>query len=261
MADFLIYALLVGVGIALVSGPLGAFAVWRRMSYFGDTLAHSALIGVAIGLLTEVNVTLTIIFSSCIIAALLVILEEQNALSTDTLLGVLSHGSLAVGLICVSLFSVSNVNLYGYLFGDFLTVTSTEVILIYLAIGATAVPLVWFWKPLLMLSIDEELARVEGHNVVRLKLILMLMVACIIALAMKIVGVMLITSLLIIPAAAARRVSSSPEAMAAIASCIGMVCVALGLGGSYLWNTPAGPSVVLAALGLFLLMSLLPKKD
>lgn len=260
MANFLLYALAVGIGIALIAGPLGAFAVWRRMSYFGDTLAHSALIGVALGLFLEINITLAIVISCGLIAVLLVLMEKKNSLSTDTLLGVLSHGSLALGLVCVSLYSDTRVNLYGYLFGDFLTVTLQEVIVIYIAIAAIAIVLIALWKPLLMLAVDEGLAFVEGHNVTRLKIILMLMMACLIALAMKIVGVMLITALLIIPAATARRFSTSPEAMAVIASCIGVVSVSLGLYGSYQWDIPAGPSVVLGALGIFCVGAVAPQK-
>lgn len=260
MADFLIYALLVGIGIAIIAGPLGAFAVWRRMSYFGDTLAHSALIGVALGLFLNVNVTLAIVFVSGLIAIILVVLENANALSTDTLLGVLSHGSLALGLICVSLYSDGRINLYGYLFGDFLTVTANEVLIIYGAIALILCALVVFWKPLVMLAIDEDLARVEGHNINRLKIILMLMIACLIALAMKIVGVMLITALLIIPSATARRFTPSPEGMALLASILGMIAVALGLYASFLWDVPAGPAVVMAALSLFIVGGAVQRK-
>lgn len=261
MADFLLYAFVVGIGVAIISGPLGAFAVWRRMSYFGDTLAHSALIGVALGLFLDINITLAIVIACGVIALMLAAMEKRHALSTDTLLGVLSHGSLALGLVCVSLYSETRINLYSYLFGDFLTVTFSEVTMIYIAIAIIAIVLVSLWKPLLMLAIDEDLAHVEGHNVNLLKAILMLMIACLIALAMKIVGVMLITALLIIPAATARRFSSSPEAMAITASLIGMVSVSLGLYGSYMWDIPAGPAVVLAALCIFSAGALAPQKN
>ncbi len=261
MPDFLLYAFSVGIGIAIIAGPLGAFAVWRRMSYFGDTLAHSALIGVALGLFLEINITLAIVLACGLIALLLVALEKANTLSTDTLLGVLSHGSLALGLVCVSLYSDTRINLYGYLFGDFLTVTIHEVAIIYMAIAVITALIFILWKPLLMLAVDEDLARVEGRNVTALKAGLMLMIACLIALAMKIVGVMLITALLIIPAAAARRVSSSPEAMAAVASMFGVVAVSLGLYASLIWDIPAGPAVVLAALAIFSVSALVPQKS
>lgn len=261
MPEFLLYALLVGLGIALVSGPLGAFAVWRRMSYFGDTLAHSALIGVALGLFLDINITLAIIFCCGLIAVSLVLLERFNRLSVDTLLGVLSHGSLALGLVCVSLYSDTRVNLFGYLFGDFLTVSLNEVMIIYLVSAIILLPLVVFWRKFLMVAVDEDLAYVEGLNVTALKLGLMLMIASMIALAMKVVGVMLITALLIIPAATSRRFVSSPEAMAILASLIGMLSVSVGLTLSLFWDIPAGPAVVLAALVMFLVTMAIPNKN
>ncbi|MFL0811277.1 MAG: metal ABC transporter permease [Agarilytica sp.] len=259
MISFLLHAFLVGIGIALIAGPLGSFAVWRRMSYFGDTLAHAALIGVALGLFLQVNVTLTIIFASGVIALLLVLMEKRLVLATDTLLGVLSHGALALGLVCVSLFADSRINLYAYLFGDFLTISSAEVGWIFGLLMLIAFPLFFFWKSFLMISVDEDLAKVEGKHVIRLKILLMIMIACLIALAMKIVGVMLITALLIIPAATARNFSKSPEAMAMLASIAGVLSVCFGLYSSFLWDIPAGPAVVVVALIIFVTSNLLPK--
>lgn len=256
MPDFIWNALAVGIGIAIVAGPLGSFTVWRRMSYFGDTLAHSALIGIALGLFLEINLTLSIVVVCAIIAALLVSLEQRKTISTDTLLGVISHGSLALGLVCVSLYSERRINLFGYLFGDFLTVNGQEIVIMYGAIFIIGALLLYFWRPLLMISTDEDLAKVEGHNVNGLRLLLMLMIASVIALAMKVVGVMLITALLIIPAAASRRITSSPEAMAAAASLIGIASVICGIAGSYWFDVPAGPAVVLSSLSFFILTSL-----
>lgn len=260
MPDFLIHSFAIGITIALIAGPLGSFSVWRKMSYFGDTLAHSALIGVALGLFMEVNVAFTIVFTCLLIAGCLVLLEQRNTLSTDTLLGVISHGSLALGLVCVSLFSSSRVNLFAYLFGDMLTVTQNEVLTIMGVVLVMGVLLIYLWKPLLMMTVDESLAQVEGRRVMLLRLTLMMMVALVIALAMKVVGVMLITALLIIPAATARRLTGSPEAMAAIASLLGILSVIAGLGTSFWWDIPAGPAVVLGTLTLFLASLALKEK-
>ncbi|PCK09157.1 MAG: hypothetical protein COA42_05570 [Alteromonadaceae bacterium] len=260
MPDFLLYALLVGTAIAVVAGPLGSFAVWRKMAYFGDTLAHSALIGVALGLFLELNLTLSITFVCAVIACLLVIFERQKDLATDTLLGVFSHGSLALGLVCVSLYSERRVNLFAYLFGDFLTVTMQEALWICGVAFVLLLLIIRLWRPLLMVSMDEDLARVEGLPVLPLRLTLMMMIAVIVALAMKVVGVMLITALLIIPAAASRRLSSSPEAMAIIASCAGVLSVIGGVFASYWFDLPAGPAVVLSASLLFALTSLVNRR-
>lgn len=253
MPDFLLYALLTGLGVALMAGPLGCFAVWRRMAYFGDTLAHSSLMGIAFGLLLEINISVAITLGCSLLALTLVLLQQKHILATDTLLGLLSHSTLALGLIAVSLLDDVRVDLMGYLFGDILATGPTDLLTIAIALALVSTLLIWLWRPLLALTVHEELAQVEGVPVVKTRIALMLMLALVIAVAMKVVGVLLITALLIIPAAAARRLSQSPEQMAVLASGIGCLAVMVGLGASYYWDTPAGPSIVLGASSLFVL--------
>ncbi len=253
MIDFLVLALLAGVGVAIIAGPLGAFTVWRRMAYFGDTLAHSALLGISLGLFLEINVNLGIILACSLIAFMLSTLQSRSRLAIDSLLGILSHSSLALGLVCISFFSDTRVDIYSYLFGDLLTVTVQEVVMIYIVGLISLGILVYFWRSLLIVAIDEDMAKVEGNPVEFLRLLLMLLMAVVIAVAMKVVGVLLITALLIIPAAASRRLSSSPEAMAIMATIIAMLSVILGLAASWFIDSPAGPSIVLGATMLFCL--------
>ncbi|MEH6576247.1 MAG: zinc ABC transporter permease subunit ZnuB [Amphritea sp.] len=258
MADFILYALLGGVGVAAVAGPLGAFVVWRRMAYFGDTLAHSALLGIAIGVLFDINFNLAIITCCVLLAVILVSLQRQHLVATDTLLGIMAHSSLSLGLVAVALLDDVRVDLMEYLFGDLLAISPTDLIWIY-AGGIAVLLILWkLWNPLLAITINEELAQVEGVPVTFIRLTLMLLIAVVIAIAMKVVGILLITSLLIIPAAAARRLATSPEQMAVTASFLGAIAVMLGLLASYQWDTPAGPSVVVAALFEFLLLYSLP---
>lgn len=253
MLDFLLYALLAGLAVALVAGPLGCFAVWRRMAYFGDTLAHSALLGVTLGLLLDINLNVAVALGCLLLALLLVAMQRQRYLATDTLLGILSHSTLALGLVCVSLFSDSRIDLMAYLFGDILAVTPGEVIGLWLVSLLVTALLVLLWRPLLATTVHEDLARIEGVPVEAIRTLLMLLMALVIAMAMKVVGVLLITALLIIPAATSRRLSSSPEHMALLASLVGTLAVSLGLGVSYQWDTPAGPAIVLSATALYLL--------
>ncbi|WP_461483288.1 zinc ABC transporter permease subunit ZnuB [Porticoccus sp.] len=253
MIDVLLYALLAGLGVAAVTGPLGAFIVWRRMAYFGDTLAHSSLLGVALALLLSVNLTLSVVVICLLLALLLVMLQQQQTLASDTLLGILSHSSLAIGLVAMALMPDVRVDLMSLLFGDLLTVTPRDVITIYL-IGTIAIGLIiWLWKPLLTMTIHEELARVEGVPVTAVRTALMLIIALEIAIAMKVVGVLLITALLVIPAATARRFANTPEKMAIYASLAGSLAVLIGLSASWFADTPAGPSIVLSAAILFAL--------
>lgn len=253
MPDFLLYALLAGIAVALVAGPLGSFAVWRRMAYFGDTLAHSALLGITFGLLLGINLNLAVAIGCLLLALILVAMQNNRFLATDTLLGILSHSTLALGLVCVSLFSKTRIDLMAYLFGDILSVNTLDLITIWLISVAVIGALIWLWRPLLAITVHEELAQVEGIPVNKVRTALMLLMALVIAIAMKVVGVLLITALLIIPAAASRRLTHTPEAMAVVASLLGATAVALGLCASYFWDSPAGPSIVLAATSLFIL--------
>ena len=253
MPDFLLTALLAGIAVALVAGPLGAFAVWRRMAYFGDTLAHSALLGITFGLLIGINLNLAVAIGCLLLALILVAMQNNRFLATDTLLGILSHSTLALGLICVSLFSDTRIDLLAYLFGDILSVNGLDLATIWLTSCFVISVLIWLWRPLLAITVHEELAQVEGIPVNKVRTALMLLMALVIAIAMKVVGVLLITALLIIPAAASRRLTHSPEAMAMVASLLGAIAVGLGLYASYLWDSPAGPSIVLAAAALFAL--------
>ncbi|HHX83349.1 MAG TPA: zinc ABC transporter permease subunit ZnuB [Pseudomonadaceae bacterium] len=260
MMDFLWRALLAGLLLALVCGPLGCFIVWRRMAYFGDTLAHSALLGISLGLLLEINLQLSVVLLCCILALLLVGMEQRRNLASDTILGILAHSALALGLVMLS-FTDARIDLMAFLFGDLLSVGANE--LGWMALGTLAVLalLVKFWNPLLALTLHQELAQVEGLHTERLRLLLLLVMALVVAVAMKVVGILLITSLLIIPPAAARHVARSPEQMAIAASLIGTLAVLAGIAASWWLDTPTGPSIVVAAAVLFAVLSCLKARQ
>ena len=260
MPDFLVNALLASLALALVAGPLGSFVVWRRMAYFGDTLAHAALLGVAVGLLLDVSPTLAVTVGCVLLAVLLVTLQQRQPLAADTLLGILAPSTLSLGLVVLSFNREVRIDLLGYLFGDLLAVGPSD--LLWIAAGSALVLtcLLLLWRPLLAVTVHEELAQVEGLPVAAIRLALVLLIALVIAVAMKIVGVLLITSLLIIPAAAAQRHSRTPEQMAIGASLLGMLAVGGGLSLSWFEDTPAGPSIVVCAASLFLLSLALPRR-
>jgi zinc transport system permease protein len=231
---------------------LGCFIVWRRMAYFGDTLAHSALLGVTVGLLLQIDLTAAVASGCVLIALLIVLLQQQTRLATDTVLGILAHSSLALGLVTLSLVQTIRIDLLGYLFGDVLAVSWGDILFIYVGGGAVLLALIAAWRWLLFATIHEELARAEGARVLGLRFLLMILVAIVIAAAMKIVGILLITSLLIIPAAAARQMSRTPEQMALLAALFGAASVTGGLAASYRLDGPAGASIVVVALLLFI---------
>lgn len=260
MPDFLLNALLAGLALALVAGPLGSFVVWRRMAYFGDTLAHAALLGVAVGLLLDVSPTLAVTVGCVLLAVLLVTLQQRQPLAADTLLGILAPSTLSLGLVVLSFNREVRIDLLGYLFGDLLAVGPSDLLWIVAGSALVLACLLALWRQLLAVTVHEELAQVEGLPVAGLRLALVLLIALVIAVAMKIVGVLLITSLLIIPAAAAQRHSRTPEQMAIGASLLGMLAVCGGLSLSWFEDTPAGPSIVVCAASLFLLSLALPRR-
>jgi zinc transport system permease protein len=249
--DFLWRAAIGGFGVALIAGPLGCFVAWRRMAYFGATLSHAALLGVALGLMLELDVHAGIL-SVCLLASVaLYVLDRRPDLASDTLLGILAHSSLAVGLVLLSFMDNVRVDLMGYLFGDVLSVSRGDLAWIWggglLCLAATAL----LWRPLLSLTVDEDLARVEGLPVERLRFAFLLLMSVVVALSMQIVGLLLTVSLLILPAATARRIAGSPEAMAMWATFFGLLSVLAGLYASLRLDTPAGPSIVVAGTIMF----------
>lgn len=254
--DFMVRAVVAGIGIALVAGPLGCFVVWRRMAYYGDTLAHAALLGIALGFLLEVDVIAGVTVVCVVVALVVGAMQRRGVLATDTLLGIMAHSTLAFGLVVLAFLPNVRVDLLAYLFGDILSVGVSDIAWIY---GGGAVVLVVaavLWRRLLSITVHEEMAEVEGINVAAVRLTFMVLLALVIAVAMKVVGILLITSLLIIPAATARRFVRTPEQMAVGAAVIGCLAVLIGLGASLTYDTPSGPSVVAAAFILFLISRL-----
>lgn len=251
-------ALLGGLGVAGVAGPLGCFVIWRHMVYFGAALAHSALLGVALGLATGLPADLGIAVLCLLMALGFLALDQSRLVASDTLLGILAHASLALGLLALALLEGLRVDLMSYLFGDILALNLTDLVVIYGLMTVVMGILLAYWRPLLSATVDEDLARVEGLNTRWLKLLFTILMAAVIAIGMKVVGILMVISLLIIPAATARRLASSPEGMALAAALSGGLSVVLGLLGSYWWDLPSGAAIVAAAAALFLLSLGLP---
>ncbi len=252
--DFLIRAVLAGVGVSFATGPLGAFVLWRRMAYFGDATAHAAILGVALALAVDMPVTVGTLIVALAMAVTVSGLAARGW-AVDTTLGVLSHGALALGLVAISFVHGVHTSLEAYLFGDILAVTKGDLVYIWAGAMAVVALLVWRWQALLTATLNADLARADGIDPERERLILTLALALVVAVALKVVGALLIAAMLVIPAAAARAVARGPEQMAALASGIGAAACLLGLGLSLWQNTPAGPSIVAAAAGLFAVLA------
>ncbi len=253
--DFMLRAALAGIGVALAAAPLGCFVVWRRMAYFGDATAHAAILGVALSLLLSTSIFAGVLVVS-LLMAILVSLLSGRGYAMDTLLGVMAHSALAFGLVAVSFVSGVRIDLMAYLFGDILAVGKGDLVLI--AGGALLVMALvgWRWSSLLTATLDADLARANGIHPGREQLVLTLSLAVVVAVALKVVGVLLIAALLIIPAAAARPFCRTPEAMVLVAAVIGAASTSGGLQAAYWLDTPTGPTIVSLAAGVFVLCSL-----
>lgn len=256
MDDFLLRAMLAGLAIAVAAAPLGCFVVWRRMAYFGDAVSHSSLLGVTLGLALAMPLMLGVAIVAALIAGIVAFTGSRDGFAADTVLGVFSHAALALGLVLASLVPDLRVDLFETLLGDILAVTPTDLLTIWIGAALIFVILIWRWRSLLNATLSPELMVAEGGSASTDKLVLTMTLALFVALSMQVVGVLLITAMLILPAAAARPLSRSPEQMAVNAGVIGVLSVGLGLQASWYWDTPAGPSIILIASLAFLLSNL-----
>lgn len=257
--DFLIRAVLAGLGLTLATGALGSFVVWRRMAYFGDSTAHASILGVAISVAFGFSIyagTLGV----ALIMALLVSALAARGHAMDTVLGVLAHSALAVGLVAISFVPSVRVDLSSYLFGDILAVGRSDLLWIWGGSLLILALLIWRWQKLIAATVNEELAMAAGIDPRTERLILAIALALVVAVAIRLVGALLISAMLIVPAAAARSLSRTPEQMAIIATGIGAGAVLAGLMASLYLNSPAGPSIIVAAALVFAVTALLPRK-
>jgi len=252
---FFIHALLGGIGVAMIAGPLGCFIVWRRMAYFGDALSHAALLGVTIGIALNINITVAILMISVIFSLAVIYLTTKRQYAADTILGILAHSMLAIGLVMVSFMKQVRIDLMSLLFGDILAINHTDIIIIF---AGAIISLLWLsaiWRKLLLITINKDIAATQGINILAIELQFTLLISILVAVSIKIIGILLITSLLIIPAAAARPFAKVPEQMAIYAALIGIVSVIAGLFGSFTWDSPSGPSIIVAGLGCFIIIN------
>lgn len=251
--DFLIYALLAGSGIACIAGPLGSIMIWQRMASFGDALAHATLLGLTLSLLFHVNIYCGLVGTSLLVAVFLSLSTHQKNLDHDTLLVIMAQTALAAGLIVASTLQERGirVDLLSYLYGDILAIQQSDLWVIGCTVIVALLLLKRIWHNALAITLQEDLAKVEGVPIQRTKVSIVLLMALVFAIAVKLIGVLLITTLFIIPAAAARQLARSPEQMALSASIIGIIASCGGIMASHAWDIPTGPSIVITATLIF----------
>jgi len=242
---FVLRAVAAALALAVVAAPLGAVVIWNRMAYFGETVSQASLIGIALGLALGIDITGPVILVTLIVAALLILLSRQRIVPLDAILGLMHHGALALGVIATLSLKGPSVDLMGYLFGDIFAVTNTDLVWIVGGGVIVLAALAWLWEPLLRLAVHEELAAAEGVDRDTVKMLFIVLLSLTIAIAIKIVGALLVIAFLIVPAVAARPFAATPERMALLAVAIAAASALLGITLSYLVDTPGGPAVVL----------------
>jgi zinc transport system permease protein len=244
MPDFMWLALIGGLLITLMSAPVGTFMLWRHMAYFGDALAHTTLLGLGIGIWLQLPLELSLLLVALIVAISITRIKRGNTLGTDTFIAIAAHSSLALGMLAIALLPAGRIDLMGYLFGDLLSLTGSDLAILLMTALITISIIVYYWQGLVLSSLNPELAQLAGHNNEKLNLILAILIAIIVAISTKLVGALLMTALLITPAAIARRWSSTPQGMLTGAVLIGQIAIMAGLAVSWQYDLPVSPAIV-----------------
>lgn len=257
---FILNALAAGIGISLMTGSLGCFVAWQRLAYFGDTVAHAAVLGVVLALLMSADIIYGMVGIALLIALIMSAMHSEKTFSNDSLLGIAAHSSLALALVILSLSPSITLDVNGLLFGDILATSGQDIFMIYALAMCVFVMLVFQWNNFIRYVLHADIARVEGLNIVRMRLLMMIMIALVVAISIKLVGILLITSLLILPAATARLLAQNPTQMAIYSTGISIIAVIAGVMASLHYDTPTGPSIILSALGMFVIVRVIPAK-
>ena len=261
MDDFIYRALIASIGVSIIAGSLGCFVIWKRLSYFSDSISHSALLGVALGLATGLGINFGLVIVGGLFATLIVFLQQKDFWSSDAVLGIFSHISLSLGIVVLGFIGDQNIDYFSYLFGDILSITSKDIYWIFSVMAVVIFVLFINWKKLLLLTLNEELAKAEGVNKIFYELLFMFLIALAVSVSVQIVGVLLITSLLIIPPAIARVFSNSPISMIFSSMIISIISVLLGLYSSIAFDLATGPAIVITLGFFFLIAQFLPSRS
>jgi len=243
---FLLRAFIAGIGLAVIAAPLGCIVVWNRMAYFGETIAQAGLIGVAMALAFDINVTAGVAAVAVFAGLLVFALSRQRVVPIDSVLGLMHYGALSLGIIATAALAGPSVDLMGYLFGDIFAIAPGDIYWIYGGGAVVLAVLYGLWPHLIRLAVHEELAVAEGVRRALIRPAFILLLALTIAVSIKIVGILLVIAFLIVPAVAARPFARSPEMMALLAAAIAVTAVVLGLQASWSFDAPGGPAIVLA---------------
>ena len=251
--DFFINSLIAIIIISLVTGALGSFMIWQKLSYLGDSLSHSSLLGVALALIFKISPSISIMLIA-ITFAILLSLNFHKLYSVDTILNIVTNVVLSLSLILMSFLPSGNNSIISSLFGDILTLDQGNIILIFLTSLVVALILIFRWRYWLMISINQDLAVVEKININLVRLEFLVTLAIFIAISAQLIGILLIAAFLLIPAASARLISKTPVQMVMFATVFSVVSGISGLMLSAGFDLLTGPAIILTA-ALYLILT------
>jgi len=250
---FIQRALLAAIIASILCPFVGNFVVLRKMSFFSNAISHSAFAGIALGALLGIDFSVSAIVLAIFIALLIAYLSDKTTLSHDTVIGIAFSAVIASGMLIIGMLKGYRTDLFAFLFGDILAVSRVDLLLIFITGALTIITILIFLKPFLQITFNRDLARVEGIKVRFFEYLLFLIIALVVTVSLKIVGIILVTSLLIVPAAAAKNLASSMKWLFTLSCLFGVTSGVIGLIGSVYLNTASGPTIVLVSIGIFFL--------
>ncbi|MGM0365223.1 MAG: metal ABC transporter permease [Actinomycetota bacterium] len=262
MVEFLSYpfmqrALISGIVIGLVCSLIGVFVILQKMSFFANAIAHSSLAGIALGFFMGLNPMVTAVIFGIVIAVLISYLKNRSALSVDTIIGIFLPSSMALGILIIGLLEGYKPDLLSYLFGNILAV---DRFYMYLSVGLGLVVIILlsvFFKKYLFITFDRELAAIQGLNVVAYDYLFIILLATTVIIGTRVVGIILVSALIVIPAASSKNISSNFTQMVLYSVVFGFASSLLGLISSYYLNLASGASIIMVSVAIFLITLLL----
>ncbi|MGB5330415.1 MAG: metal ABC transporter permease [Gammaproteobacteria bacterium] len=251
--DFLVRSVIAGLIMVVIAAPMGCLMVWQRLAFLSDTLGHAAVMGVGLGLLLEVTPVFGVLAVALLIVFSLNRVNSFNSALSETTLAIISHTGLAGGIILVGLLPAQSVNLEAILFGDLLATTSADLTRLLITTVVLLLLLLHHWRSFVAVSVSREIAQAEGIEVRKVQFLMYIMIALLVAVMMKVMGVLLIAAMLVIPTTSARLFSRSPEQMVAVSALYGLGALVGGISSSFQFDWQTGPAIVVSATMLLLI--------
>jgi len=252
---FMQRALAAGVALGLILPFLGVFVTLRRMSFFGDGIAHATLAGVAVGLIAGVSPFMTALAVGALFGAAVYLLERRTTISSDALIGVLFTGGLALGIVLISLRRGYQPELMSFLFGSILSISTADVGVILGFSAVIVAVLVMLLRQFTLLALDKESAWLYGVRAETLDFLFYELLCLTIVLGVKLLGIILVSALLIIPPTIAKMVAPSFKSLIGASVLAGELFIVLGLTLSYLFDLPSGATIILVGVAVFFLVA------